>query len=314
MIIMTYLEGELYVTNYAALERKVSDIFKVGENFMIEGIQYTVSLSGKPRPHNGKGECKTDCYIFASSENNEENIELKISCKLPTNEFQENKITAARAEELLGPNWSNIIKDSSEGILSRFKEQELIHYNGRGRTKEGLIILGWKCEIASKKRNLSALLKMSHQDIRDYIYKGMNQTESKCNARIRLNDDSAELQTPILNSGVANCMLVCNTNDLTDIQSVIDRLQDIDTYEIVDHYLIYTANSYRIQSGKTDGNRSLAVRVEWSADVRGLTLIPKIRVDYPLSPTSKSTPMKNIADQSLNILGTKYRQIFLKKV
>lgn len=301
------------MTKYAELERKVNDILKTGEIFTIEGTQYIVALSGKPRPQSGGGECKTDCYILANSENSEKTIELKISCKLPTNEFQENKITEVRAKELLGPDWSNIIKNSSEEILSKFREQELIHYNGRGRTKEGFITLGWKCEIASRKRNLSAPLQMSDQNIRDYIYKGCNQTENKRNAKIYINTDANELQQqiPVIpDSGIANCMLVSDIDDLTDVQSVIDKLQDIDNYEIVNHYLIYTANSYRVISGKTDGNRFLAVRVEWSVDNENSTLKPVIKVDFPLSPLSKSTTMKNMADQSLDILGTEYKQKF----
>ena len=67
-------------------------------SFTLGRERFRVEVVGKPRPQHGSGEPKTDVYILGVNENGVHK-ELKISLKLESsNEFQENKVSAERAE------------------------------------------------------------------------------------------------------------------------------------------------------------------------------------------------------------------------
>lgn len=280
--------------NYSLLEHKVLSFFPRGSTFIWNDNTYNVLDSGKPRVSIGRGEPKTDCYIKAVNQSNKEELELKISCKLKgTNEFQENKITAPRAEEILGPDWRSIIIRTSKKIRYLFENHKnLNNPNGFRRNKKGHIILGWKLEIANKERHLSARLELSDQQIKDYIYKGKNLDEGKKNSQVN--------SKIIENSGVANYILITESEVINSTEDVLNQLEDIDDHQIKDHYLIFTSNGYRIRDNKTDGNRHLAVRIEWQADLRNQEIIPVIKYDSPLEPPSRSLDMKRIADLAMS--------------
>lgn len=289
--------------DYSLLEQQVLSLFTIGDVFSYKNRKYKTLLADKPRPATGNGECKTDCYILAEDISSKKQIEFKISCKLPSNEFQENKITAVRAEEILGPNWSEIIEKSSRSISQDFEKLQLVYFDGFGRTKNGFITLGWKCEIASKKRKLSAKLFLSDNEIRNYIYKGVNLPTNKKNSLVGGN--------VINNSGIAEYMLVANIDSIQTVEDVLNKLILIDDYIIQDHFLIFTANSYRIKPNRTDGNRHLAVRVEWEADTINNQLIPNIKYDHPLDEQiSRSTSMKEKADIEISKLNASYLELF----
>lgn len=281
--------------NYIQLEYKVLDLFRQGYQFQYEGESFKVLKSDKPTPQ-GKGECKTDCYILLENMRTGVQKEIKISCKLPNNEFQENKITFSRAEEILGPKFQSILRKSSESIKDKFEEKIIKSYGPLGRIKDGHLTLGWKPEIASKHRTLSSELIISDQELKDYIYKGLNQTEEKKNSLVNGN---------IINgSGVAEYILISNIEDLVEAADVLKRMKLIDLYPFGKHYLIFTANNYRIQPNKTDGNRWLAVRIEWGANDNKDGLEYEIRYDDPLGLQNRSTPMKEMVDEAFEILSS----------
>lgn len=277
--------------NYAKLENTVLSQFTEGQKIQYQNKEFLVLLSGKPKTNKG-GEPKTDCYIKLKDLSNEKIHEYKISCKLKSsNEFQENKVKAERAEEILGPDWENIIIKTSKKIEHLFKEKELNNPKGLKRNKHGHLVLGWKIEIASKKRTLSAELELNEQKIKDYIYKGTNQKEIKKNSYIN------DIQ--IKDSGIANYMLITEIEDINNPKDVLDKIVDIDKHQIDTHYLIFTANTYSINKpkNKTDGNRSLAVRIEW--ELKNDKLYPNIKYDSPLTPPSNSNDMRKIVDKIL---------------
>lgn len=273
--------------NYAYLENKVISLFKENEIIKYKDKNLLVLSSGKPRTRKG-GEPKTDCYIKLEDTHTKEILEYKISCKLQSsNEFQENKIKAERAKEIFGPNWESIISTTSKKIDHIFKEQSLNNPNGYKRNKNGHIVLGWKLEIATKQRILSSKLNLSKEKIRDYIYKGINQEEEKRDAFINENK--------IKNSGIANYILITEIKDINTAEDVLNNIILIDNYKIEPHYLIFTANTYNIQNNKTDGNRPLAVRIEW--EIRENELYPNIKYNSPLTEPSKSKNMKKLLDK-----------------
>ncbi|TDM07719.1 hypothetical protein [Macrococcus lamae] len=277
--------------NYSVFETRVLSLFSLNTIFSYQNIEYKVIKSGKPRPYRGGGECKTDCYILLEDTNSGLQKELKISCKIrSSNEFQENKISAGRAKEIFGPQWESIIETHAKSLENNFKNITLNNPQGRGRLRYGHIILGWKLEIASKARTLSKKLELPKQTIIEYIYKGINQTQEK--------KDSVIDSRIIKESGVANYILVADLDEILTIEDVLNNMTYLDNYIIKDHYLIFTSNSYNIGKNKTDGNRPLAVRVEWS--YKDEELIAEIKFDNPLSEISKSLPMKKKVDEILN--------------
>ena len=155
--------------NYAQLENKVISLFPENSLIKYKDKEYLVLISGKPISRKG-GEPKTDCYIKIQNTYSREILEYKISCKLKSsNEFQENKVRAERAKEILGTNWEKIISSTSQKLDPVFKNLSLNNPKGLKRNKNGHIVLGWKLEIATKPRALSSELNLSEEKIREYI-------------------------------------------------------------------------------------------------------------------------------------------------
>lgn len=268
--------------NYSILESRVIDIIQREGRFTYQGRSYNALVVGKPRPQFGSGEPKTDVYILA--EVNGDQREFKISVKSrSTNEFQENKVTPQRAEDFFGPDYQSIIEQTTRSISQRFSDRHLLFPNGKGATLPNSATVGWKLEIADKPRRLSAPLQLSERDAKDYIYKGTNLPDEKRNAVVngQIFDGSGE----------AEYMLYAEIDDIQTSSDIFDNIELIDEVEFEPLYLIFTANNFRTDTGKTDGKRSLAVRVDWS--VVGCKLVHTIAYDRPLAVTGK--------DQATNV-------------
>lgn len=277
--------------DYAKLEDKVISLFPQSHIFRWNENSYKVLMVGKPTI--SKGDPKTDCYIQAVNLQNNEKLEIKISCKLEDiNEFQENKINDTRALNIFGVNWEKIIQDTSTQIKDKFEKTTLSYPEGFGRTKDGHVILGWKVDISSKPRNLSSKLTLNDQEIRDHIYKGLHQPREKKDARVN--------GIEIKDSAVPEYMLITKVNDINTSSDVLDKLINIDDYEVPEHYLIFTATSYSIQTGKTEASRKFGVRVEWHANQITKELVPTIKYDSPLKSPSTARDMMNLVEKSLS--------------
>lgn len=275
---------------YGKLEKKVLDLFEVGSVFEYQNKKFKVLLSDKPR--SSAGEPKTDAFIKAQEVNNENNIiTLKISCKLKKeNEFQENKIKAERAQEIWGNDWKEVIRNAAISNDENFRQTEVYFPEGSSRTKETMFTNGWKVEITNKYRTLSYPLEFSEQEVRDIIYKGLTLDRSKKDSKV-----SGQV---IKDSGVAEYILVSTPEELHKPEDVLKNMQLIDDYHIVPHYIVFTANNFRVLKNKSDGNRPLAVQVFWEVDKTDDTKMEySINYSNPLDPNYSG---KKIAEKTLN--------------
>jgi hypothetical protein len=281
--------------NYRKLEDRVINLFKKGTTFTWDGVQYKVLKSDKPQSQS-KGEPKTDVFVEFENNNTNEIKQLKISCKLEgTNEFQENKITAERAEQIFGKNWANVIIDASQSIKEKFEHTQVYFSNGSGRTKETQYTNGWKVEIASKQRELSVPLPLSDDEIRNYIYKGTTLDDKKKDSKVK-----GEI---VKDSGIAEYMLVSAIEELNSIDSVLQKIIPIDDYPIQQHYIIFTGNNFRVLKKKWDGNRALGVQVKWVADLDEGEMVSEIIYDHPLDPAYSAPEMSKKTLAELNKFG-----------
>ena len=277
-------------SNSLDLEQHIISVFKECNAFNLNGINYVVDVVGKPRP--SSGECKTDVYVRAHDNIRGSSFELKISVKdKSTNEFQANKMTVNDASNIFGRDWANIISSAAKSIRGEFEKRPLIFAKRKHPTKANSITLGWKLEIASKERKLSAKIPLQIQEIRDYIFKGTQLDDDKRNAKV---DNKM-----IVNSGVADYILFADINNINTTNDIISKLELIDNYNPPEIYLIFTANNYRTKDDSTDGVRSLAVQIERICENGKLT--PKFRYDNPLQKTGPD--MKSILLKALASLG-----------
>lgn len=287
---------------YSKLEQHVINIFNSSSKFLYNNSTYVVLQCDKPRPQKS-GECKTDVYVKLKNLDTNEISEIKISCKLPSNEFQENKINSNRALNIFGEDWEEILKQANLSIKHKIEEQNVINPKGKGRIKEGFLTIGWKLEITTKERTLSARLPLSNNEIKNSIYRGINQTEDKRNSIIN--------NSIIENSGIASHMLISEIHELHTIDDVLDKIISIDNYDINPHYLVYTGFSHRIKNNKNDGNRPLAVQVKYIANIEDDCLNYCFIFDYPLDTKHSGKNYVELAKKEIEKLSNDYINQFI---
>lgn len=157
-------------------------------------------------------------------------------------------------------------------ISHEFENRPLIYVSGKYPIKPNSITLGWKLEIASKPRALSVKAPLTEKQIKDFVYKGTNQSIEKKNAYI--NGQFIE------NSGVADFLLITEIDEINSTKDIIDKLIFIDNANLPETYLIFTANNYRTEEDSADGPRPLAVYIHWKCINNKLS--HQIVYDYPL--------------------------------
>lgn len=258
--------------SFSVAEHHIVDIFKVGQSFNFNKNKYIVDLVDKPTC--SKGEPKTDIYVGATSRNSEYH-EFKISFKKENADFLENKTNSTRAEQLLGPNWSNIITMATRNLSDAFLKRPLIYKTKFGRTNPGSITLGWKFEILNKDSGkLSGNMDLDLNQVID-IYSGTHLSDDKKHSTVG--------NQIIKNSGIANYILFENASmTLNSMQDVINSLIPINEYVCSNPnvYFACKALNYRTFKNKYDGNRPLAVYVNWF--VRNNKLAYELEFDTPL--------------------------------
>ncbi len=273
---------------FGEAERNIKNLLHSGEEFEYENEKYTVIFSDKPTCH--KGEPKTDIYVLAKDSKGK-NKEFKISFKKKNADFIENKTNAERAELLFGKDWSLIIQKSLNSIHNAFENKKLIYKIKEGKTEEGAITLGWKFELMNKPSGkLSGKMELSKDQVVD-VYAGTNLPDDKKNAIV-----NGEV---IDNSGIANFMLV--EDDIKSVQEIFDNIYTIDEY-VNKHPVVYfacKALNYRSKKNKWDGNRPLAVYIDWQ--ILDGKLYHEIHYDQPLIVKGNEVA-KNLVDK-LNSLG-----------
>lgn len=255
--------------DYIESEEKIKDLFPVGETFTFEGKEYRVTVSGKPRP--SKGECKTDVYVEARSDDGETK-EFKISVKKTNANFLENKIKKERARELFGDEMDEILKKSIAEIEKEFENDPLVCFEAYGKTYAHTIKLGWRFELLNVKSGNKAGEIYLSDDQKIDVYAGTNlPTEKK---------DCSVNGTIIKNSGVANFIMVYDGGKISR-KECLKMLVPIEDYAKNQKiYFACKAVNYRHDVKKWERNRALAVYVEWKA-VDG-KLCGRIVCDDPL--------------------------------
>lgn len=256
---------------FSKTEAQITKTFAIGEKFNYLDIEYKVILSGKPSPPGG--ECKTDTYILAKDKHNNEK-EFKLSIKQDNADFLENKMKLERAIQIFGDDASQIIADSIKDIKSHFENDALINFEKNKKTEKHTIKIGWKFELTNKKSgHKSALMKLTQQQKVD-VYSGTNLSSDKRNAKINGEE--------IINSGIANYILTINKDEILNINEVINRIKPISDYvKGKDIYFACKAINYRALKDKWDGNRPLAVFIDWKYEDSSITA--DIVFDAPLT-------------------------------
>lgn len=275
--------------NFSDSERYVKKLFCKGTIFTNSNKHYEVILSDKPTC--SKGEPKTDLYILVNELESNTKQELKISVKKPNADFLENKIGEDRASAILGKDWIYIIRAAILQLEDKFRMKPLIYKHKKGRTNAGSITLGWKFELLNKSGGeLSNKIALSQKQVIN-VYAGTNLPDDKKDALI------SGVRVP--NSGIANYLLIGDTESYHKPQDVIDDIIPITSY-VESHpniYLACKALNYRTLEQKFDGDRPLCVFIDWSIQNNKLT--PKIIFDAPLMNSGNA-----VASKLLNALNT----------
>lgn len=256
---------------FGATEHDITNLFPVGQKFNYDGHQYIVIKSGKPKPP--RGECKTDTYVLAKDESGSER-EFKISIKQPNAEFLENKMKLERAKEIFGDNAQNIISKALEPIKTNFEEDKFVCVKKYKRSAAKTIKLGWKFELLKKDGGRKAGKIELTEDQKWNIYAGTNLSKEKKDCKV--NDEI------IQNSGVANMFLIAAPGDNT-LDVILPKLITMEEFIRKAPSTVYfacKALNYRLEDGKWDGDRPLAVYVQW--DVVDGKLEGKLVMDKPL--------------------------------
>jgi hypothetical protein len=275
--------------NFSATERMILKTFYPRQTFNYDNKKYTVLVSAKPQTQGG--ECKTDVYVSATC--GTDLLELKISVKQNNADFLENKMSFSRAQDILGKNASKIIQSSTLSVKNYFTQDPLINFTCSNRSKEPIIAMGWKFELLNKKSgHKSSLMQLTSNQLLD-VYSGTNLPTSKKNAQVNGNT--------ILNSGVANHILFVDPTNTKNIQDYVNDLQPIQQYTIGKNiFFACKALNYRVYSNKWDGDRPLAVWVDWK--IINNKLHGTIKFNNPLITTGNPIGEKiRIHLTSLNI-------------
>lgn len=279
------------MADFVRTERSVEELFPKGSVFSLEGKDYKVLLSGKPRP--SQGECKTDVYIKGIASNGEVR-ELKISVKQKNADFLENKMSFDRAHEILGENASCIIRHCLLSIKDCFLNDFLVYFEKKGKTRAHTMKLGWKFELLNKlSGEKSGVLELTERQKND-VFAGINLSEDKRNSRVN--------GQVINESGVANYILNIDDDNITQ-DTCLRNMQSIEEYaKSQTIYFACKALNYRFDENKWDGPRPLSVYVDWF--VENGKLNAHLIFDHPLEHKGKE-----IGEKLKNIL----RELKIKK-
>ena len=272
---------------FSESERVLKQLFNTADKFTYKGKTYDLQVVGKPT--SPAGEPKTDLYVMGLCRSDNSKIEFKITYKQANADFLENKISSDRALQIFGPEWSTIISKSTFSIQNEFASKDLIYPRKLGRIEEGSITLGWKFELVNKPSGkLSGKIPLSQSQIKD-IYFGTNLDQNKKDATVN--------GRVISNSGVANYYLDIDVSQTNSVEEILEDLIYIDDFmesSVYNNQIYFAckALNYRSKKGKWDGDRPLAVYIDWNIvneELRG-----EIIYDYPLTKKGNELALKLI--------------------
>ncbi len=240
--------------NFSSSEKRILELFEMQKGVDIDNEYFIIENAGKPTTK--KGEPKTDIYAKVMSGSGKVE-EIKISFKQENADFIENKTSAERAEQILGPDWEEIVLASTMMLYEVFESKPLIYIDKQAKTEAGSFALGWKYELLNKHSGkLSGQVTLTKDQVMD-VYAGTHLSADKRHAMVN--------GKIIPNSGVANAILITDSAYYGSCEEVLKDLIPIEEY--VEHngdvYFACKALNYRSFEDKYDGARPLAVYVDW---------------------------------------------------
>lgn len=243
----------MVLKNFGKIEQDLIELFTYSDNFILDNNKYHIIKAGKPRP--SLGECKTDVYVLAVQAKKNIKKEFKISIKKSNADFLENKISNERAIELFGSDSDKILSDSISLIKNSFINDYYINFEKYKKTEKNCLKIGWKFELLNKKSGeKSGELQLTDTQKLE-VFSGSNLSDEKKHSKIN--------NKVIKNSGVASHILIVDKIDKTT-QFYFDKLESIESYALKSKiFFACKAINYRSSKDKWDGNRPLAVYVNW---------------------------------------------------
>jgi len=256
------------VKSFIATENRVHTFFKVGSNFSFDNKVFNIIQSEKPTI-SANGECKTDLYVKAVSQNNIEK-EFKFSIKKNDYWFVANKISLKRYEQIFGVDAQSRISKELLKIKNLFYENKLIYSRGKDKN----IRIGWKFEVGKGKSGyLSEKLDLTDNEKIDFFAGTTLPTEKK---------DALINGVLVKNSGISNYIIITDNNE-TSLQDYADKIELISDYAPkIDLYFASKGLNFRVNANKWDGDRPLAVWVEWSRCILTNKISAELKFTNPL--------------------------------
>lgn len=149
----------------------------------------------------------------------------------------------------------------------------MVTFSKYKKTEAKTLKIGWKFELVNKKSgNKSGLMALTSPQIFD-VYAGNNLDNTKKNSKVN--------GSIISNSGVANFILEVEYGNKDTCQQIVNSIVPIE--EFINGKQIYfacKAINYRTSKNKWDGNRPLAVYIDWQ--VQNNQIHSKVILDKPL--------------------------------
>ena len=226
-------------------ELRLINLFPIGTKIKYKNEWRIIIACGKPQYHSGEG--KTDIYILL--DNNEE---IKISSKKSTADFIQNKITKQQYKILFNDDYS-ILQNVINVLIPKFLKRP-VYYDKPFRSIRGhSYTIGYRFDIINKlSGELCAPLYLTNKQ-KEEIFYGISLPKEKADVCVN--------GIEIKNCGIANCLLL-DSEKYNTPQEVIDNLIFVEDYN-PQLYATFRAVNYRKDEDKIDGNRALAVYINW---------------------------------------------------
>lgn len=286
--------------DYKELEDKIIFLFKVGDTFQFNEVQYEISISGKAKPNKGRGEPKTDVFIRGISIDKKQIIDLKISVKMEMdNVFVENKITPERFKSIFS-------KETQKFISSKLYNETIPNMEFKDIFKAGRFPLGWKAEIAINDNRKKRIRITVTPEEAEEIYAGKKSLEKFKNAKVN--------NKQIMNSGIAEYILVTDITKVTNKQEVLSQLVPIVEYVNKDENRVFdfilTGFHLYPREDKADflhcdGDRPVLIGVIWKYDKNGL----QGKIDTNNLFEYRGNTLSNIAREAIIKAGANFTSI-----
>jgi len=277
------------LAKFSEAEKKLGKVIS-NKSFTWNSEKFTTGKAYKPEKKGSGGECKTDRYVIATRISDKKEEEIKITYKMESASFVENKCKQKRVKTIFGVDWSNIIKKQVSLIKEKFQNEPLFYLENYGNTKPGSIKLGWRYEM---EHNGTRLLGTPiEQKIARYVWENKDGNQEYRNCRVN--------GKKIENSGVPNFLFKSDPENFNSADDVFPNLIPIaDIMENGSITAAFTAQNYNpirnYQGGGT--NRDLSVPIDWS--IKNGEATAKLIFDKPLEINSniQLEKLKKVLDE-----------------